>query len=476
MIHDRSVVLADLALGNKQKLTPEKFLLCEDVPIARIGIQQYLDQELPEIEPAGDGVLHIERRAEDVFHDDTIRSFEGKPVVDDHPEEGTVTPENYKKFTVGVTLNPRRGEGAWNDLLIADLLIKDADAIAAVRAGKREVSCGYDAQYEQLAPGRARQHSIIGNHVALVNRGRCGTRCAIGDHEMKTTDKKGVSWLDKAKAAFFSKDEKAFTDAMKEAEESKDEESSHLGTASTIHLHMGPNESTTLAPTTDKGKKSKDRQDPENEEEEESSHSKDSAPKWFKDFASQNLKSMDTIAKALDRMTVKDKAKKDSEEEMGEEEAEGNVMDAEEEEEEKEEKAKDKKKTKDSAGYRDEFQAVRAGCEILAPGIKMGTFDAAADKKAVGNTMCLMRRKALAAHAHTTDGAQAIFELTQEPTLKLQGMTCDAVKTLFNGAVAFAKQQNNGGNINLSSIARDGNTAVPRSAADFNKAKNKLFV
>ena len=57
--------------------------------------------------------------------------------------------------------------------LIADLIFTDA---AAIRH-KLALSCGYDAQYEQDAPGRARP----GNHVALVAEGRCGVQCMIGD-------------------------------------------------------------------------------------------------------------------------------------------------------------------------------------------------------------------------------------------------------------------------------------------------------
>jgi hypothetical protein len=85
-----------------------------------------------------------------------------------------------------VVLHPHRGDGLLtnNDFLYADLLIQDEDAIRDVREGKREVSAGYDAEYSELAPGEGRQHGIIGNHVALVDRGRCGYACHIGDSEM----------------------------------------------------------------------------------------------------------------------------------------------------------------------------------------------------------------------------------------------------------------------------------------------------
>ena len=40
---------------------------------------------------------------------------------------------------------------------------------------------GYNAFYEQTAPGLGRQKDIHCNHVALVDEGRCGKRCAIMD-------------------------------------------------------------------------------------------------------------------------------------------------------------------------------------------------------------------------------------------------------------------------------------------------------
>jgi hypothetical protein len=132
----------------------------------------------------------------DVFAPNTVASFEGKPVTLDHPEE-FVTPESWRELSRGVAQNLRRGEGKSSDLLLADLLITDKEAIAAVRNGLREISCGYDADYEETAPGVGRQINIIGNHVALVDRGRCGPRCKITDtteKTMKKTKKPGGFW------------------------------------------------------------------------------------------------------------------------------------------------------------------------------------------------------------------------------------------------------------------------------------------
>lgn len=159
--------------------TPEGYLLCEAVPIARTGELRYAPDETPI--PAGDGQTIITRGAADLFAPETLASFEGKPVTLEHPPD-FVTPDTWKMYAVGTVQNVRRGEGEDADKLLADLLLTDARAIEAVRTHKlRELSCGYDAEYFADAPGKGRQTAIRGNHVALVAQGRCGSACAIQD-------------------------------------------------------------------------------------------------------------------------------------------------------------------------------------------------------------------------------------------------------------------------------------------------------
>lgn len=183
--------------------TPEGFLLCRDVPIARTGVQEYAPGDVPVEAAKGGGPIRVRREPEDVFAPEAIASFEGKPAVVDHPEED-VTPVTWRELAVGHAQHVRRGEGVQSDLLLADLLITDQEAIDLVRGGLREVSCGYDADYEEDAPGRGRQHNIRGNHIALVNRGRCGSRCRINDNNegTMTTKAKNPSFKDRLKSVF----------------------------------------------------------------------------------------------------------------------------------------------------------------------------------------------------------------------------------------------------------------------------------
>lgn len=196
-------------LGPKQSLTPEGYLLCEDVPLARTGEMVYQAHELPQVKPDARGMIVVERRADDVFTPRAIASLQGKPVVDNHPPEKRVNTRNWQARNKGVLLNPRRGDGVGYDnaFLYGDILIQDPDTIQAVRDGKRDVSLGYDAEYEQIKPGRARQYNIVGNHVALVNNGRCGPRCAIGDSAMPDGGMGVLNRVRRARRALSTNDE-----------------------------------------------------------------------------------------------------------------------------------------------------------------------------------------------------------------------------------------------------------------------------
>jgi hypothetical protein len=186
-IHDRQVkdfagYYAPESIGKTRRITPESFLILESTPIARVGEQLYGAHEIEGLQPNGSGFIVVQRLPEEVFRSETIASFEGKDFVIEHPPEG-VDVENWKNHTVGHVQNVRRGEGIEDDLLIADIIVKDPKAIEHVNKNLPDISAGYNADYEQTEPGRAIQRNIIGNHVAGVRTGRAGSRVAVRDHQ-----------------------------------------------------------------------------------------------------------------------------------------------------------------------------------------------------------------------------------------------------------------------------------------------------
>jgi len=155
---------------------------------ARTGTYQYTGREIDPDNAHGlrdTAIVHVLRDEAAVFDERAVRSFIGKPVTDDHPSQ-PVTADNWRDHARGTIMGAVRD----GDYLSFDLLLTDAATVAKVNGGKRELSNGYACDVEigdfTAADGtkcQARQKpgSIVGNHVALVDRGRAGSECAICD-------------------------------------------------------------------------------------------------------------------------------------------------------------------------------------------------------------------------------------------------------------------------------------------------------
>lgn len=472
-------------LGEKQELTPEGFLLCKDVPIARTGIMVYGPGETPI--DNGKDLVRIHRDPEEVFRPETIASFVGKPVVNEHPDDD-VTPETWKKLAMGVVLNPRQGGEGKTDLMFADLLITDADAIELVRDGKREISCGYDAEYEELGQGEGRQVNIIGNHVALVEKGRCGPRCAIGDQAYKGAklmSKKSVTGraLDRLRRAFKDGDENEFEEALKSTVAPKsapyesgdaEEESGGDQSGQHIHIHL----------PTGKGATENEKAMDKEEEDEKVEDDGEELPGYFKKHVEQNNARFDRLEKLIEKLGGKaeddeSEEMEDDAEAMKEDEPKSDQKGQKEVEGELEAEAppgtEDRaKKAKDSAYLEDSFQDTLALAEILAPGLRFPTFDGKAKPVNTLSQICKIRRKALdQAYAHEPS-RRLIEQVHGRRTFDTSCMSCGAIRTLFKGVAALKKAANNyqagGGSSRVSDHAAAGGNHPPRTPAEINAA------
>jgi hypothetical protein len=129
--------------------------------VARTGVQLY---------PQADGSVRREYRPpEEVFHPDSLRTYETATVTEGHP--GVVTSENWSQLAKGDVRAPHR-DGRF---VAADLVIRDKSTLDKIEAGDlQELSCGYDCMLE-LTPGTspdgehydAIQRSIVVNHIGL---------------------------------------------------------------------------------------------------------------------------------------------------------------------------------------------------------------------------------------------------------------------------------------------------------------------
>lgn len=162
--------------------------MCRDAVLAVAPqVREYHPSELGL--PIGDGKMIRMFTPPDVLFSpavmDNITDF-----VESHPDGNQVTPDNWRKFAIGDAKNIRRD----GNKLIGDLLVKDKAAIQTIQDGKKvELSLGYELAAE-LQSGKTDDGqeydvvvtSMVGDHVALVKRGRGGSSVRIGDEKTES--------------------------------------------------------------------------------------------------------------------------------------------------------------------------------------------------------------------------------------------------------------------------------------------------
>lgn len=189
-------------ISPNKALTKEGFLVCRNAVIASIGTREYLPDELDQVKPNADGKVFLIRPSDVLFSDDTINSFEGKPVTLGHPDVPNVNGENWKQFAVGTVSHVRQGRESTAGCLVADIIIFDPKAIEEIVNGKAtELSCGFDSNVIDQGGGIGVETNFIGNHVALVPLGRGGRTCSLKDSAITKSRNK--------KMAFFNKKDEA---------------------------------------------------------------------------------------------------------------------------------------------------------------------------------------------------------------------------------------------------------------------------
>jgi hypothetical protein len=164
---------ATFKLSPHRSLTRERFLLCENAVIATAGARTYNAEEVQGIKPNAGGQVILLRDKSVLFAPETLASFEGKPVTLEHPQEKVVGLDNWRTEAVGNLMNVRKGEGEQENALVADVLIFDKETIEKVLSGECEaLSAGFSSDANDVGGGIGVEKTLIGNHVAIVPRGR----------------------------------------------------------------------------------------------------------------------------------------------------------------------------------------------------------------------------------------------------------------------------------------------------------------
>ena len=461
-----------MALGEKRHTTPEGFLVCQDVPMARIGDMLYGPEETPVSSADGISGVTIRREEDEVFREDTMLSMIGKPVTNDHPDE-LVSPANWREHSVGTVMSARRGEGAYADLLIGDIMITEPKAIQDVLSGKVEVSCGYDAEYEELQPGVGRQRNIIYNHLALVDKGRCGPRCSIGDYmspqlenqNMKRTvikDRKSFAARIRALMSSGVTVKDADIEEALEKEGSTEDEVSTtegVGGMGEVHIHMGGGPgggSNTKSVSGDEGP------DPMTDPTQQQNQLDPAIEARFQGIET----ALSTIAAAVQKLA-------------GAEEAENEVPPAEMADEAGgEENFEKMKKTGDSTFFRDSFQETVAMAEVIVPGVKVPVFDAKAKPSKTYDALCKFRRTVLDLAWSAPASRGYLQDLVGNgKTLDKACPTCDKVRSVFRGLYLARRHDNNGTATRDARIERTNDYgAVPTTSKIKSPAELNAFI
>lgn len=174
--------------------TPQGFLICKDVTLAKPMVKEYYAGELGIVDGyQATDVIGIYTPSNVLFGQSVIGGFTASDVVMQHPKGNQLNSENYRDHIIGTAKNVR----ADNGYLVADLTIKDKWAIEAIEHDDiKQISLGYAAELDMTAgqteTGQAYHGQWVGmvaDHVAVVREGRCGDDCKIGDKQTVNTEK-----------------------------------------------------------------------------------------------------------------------------------------------------------------------------------------------------------------------------------------------------------------------------------------------
>ena len=140
-----------------------------------------------------DGSIERELRLpEDVFAQESLKSYRGKPIIFTH-DAGEITKDNVHEEIIGTILSDGIRDG---DNVLADIVIHDADVL---KRGLRELSLGYDCDLEENPgtwngmPYDCIQRNIRINHLAIVDEARAGHQARLNlDGKTRKGEKKNM--------------------------------------------------------------------------------------------------------------------------------------------------------------------------------------------------------------------------------------------------------------------------------------------
>lgn len=153
-------------------------------PISKVGIFDYLGSSISdECEP--NKIYKVFRSGETLLNSVPTWDNPPKPFINDHEMLGEGFTEVDNRHVQGVITNPQYEDG----VLYADITVYSEALKDAIENGKKELSLGYFCKFEKQAgvydgqPYDYIQTNMVGNHIALVDAGRCGSDVKVFDQK-----------------------------------------------------------------------------------------------------------------------------------------------------------------------------------------------------------------------------------------------------------------------------------------------------
>ena len=151
-------------------------------PISKAGVFPYMGRSISDdCEP--DKVYYVYRSPETLKASTDTWDNPPKPFINDHEMLGEGFAKIDERPVQGVIHNPVFE----NDTLYADISVYSESLKDKIANGKKELSLGYFCKYRKekgVYKGQAYdyvQEDMVGNHIALVDNGRCGSDVKVFD-------------------------------------------------------------------------------------------------------------------------------------------------------------------------------------------------------------------------------------------------------------------------------------------------------
>ena len=170
------------AIGSVRHYDDNGYLYIDKSPVLKAGVLEYLGSEIMDADGTVDGVKVEKDKIYKVYLpieelEKAKDTFNLKPITDDHTWLG-VEGEDAKDYQQGMT-----GEKSFieDGMLYVPLVFTGKEIIDDVENGKVELSASYTNSLEKSDSPEydfiARDYA--GNHIALVDRGRCGSNVRV---------------------------------------------------------------------------------------------------------------------------------------------------------------------------------------------------------------------------------------------------------------------------------------------------------